>query len=225
MNISGIGQHLGNATAPRVTSLLVYPWNVPSNGGETVYMGVSRNLSTVNIQNQNNPKYLLGDTIHVRVDVVDISGRLRGHGVDDVSILLRGIHPGTNAAGHVVDHMNGSYTSTFKALWVGSTEIVAVVAGTREGSVLFHMLHEKPGALRSDKGQFTSHDNRRFETVCHPNYTNNTSVCNMTRRNHGLPWYCSVPTKHQSRCSAWNLTFSPSGGGVLFREQELKAFR
>jgi hypothetical protein len=205
--------------SPRSHNTIMYPWEIHGNIENTSKtIDISSQLSTVRILNSDHHEYRLGDTIYVCVDILDANGRIRYRGGDDIRILIRGRQPGTNAAGHVSDHVNGSYTTTFRALWVGVTQVIAVIAGMREGSTLFHTYHEQPGALVSYKGQYTLRSNKTFPTVCHPYPTpmNPTDVCNLTKQNYGVPWFCKVRSRDQTLCQKWTFRFV---------KNDLKSFR
>jgi hypothetical protein len=181
-------------------------------------------ISKVHILNPD-AVYILGDEIIVRVDVLNCSGNIRHLGGDDIRIYIRGSHPGTNAAGHVTDHVNGSYSGTFNALWVGMVEVVVVIAGTREGTSLFDAFHEEPDKSVPCNGQFISGNGSVYKTSCSPfpSVRGSTTVCNLTQLNYGMPWFCTVGAEHTDACHTWNLTMAEGFGSVP--KQQLLDFR
>lgn len=167
-----------NITNPKLTKIIFHEISAD---GQVL-------LRVQSYTNQNLPKSVGGDVLFVWAEQANGDGRV---------------------AGEVNDHQNGTYTGRITIPWVGMAKISVRIASFFENSCLkFHAMKKygsgafalkEPGGI---KGTF-SRGSVEEVTACGPQafIYNSTDLCNFTKLNDGLSWYCGHPVSKVLNCS------------------------
>uniref|UniRef100_A0A3Q0S8K7 Neurexophilin and PC-esterase domain family member 3 n=1 Tax=Amphilophus citrinellus TaxID=61819 RepID=A0A3Q0S8K7_AMPCI len=133
----------------------------------------------------------IGDKLEVMVKINDFQGQPKKSGGDVLFARLHNPTLGAGVAGHVTDHLNGSYSAVFSLLWEGSAE-VTLVHPSEAVTELRRLTREQPDRMRF-VSQFRS-GSVTETTTCHI-CLNETQqpVCNYTDLRTGEPWFCYKP--------------------------------
>ncbi|KAK7469455.1 hypothetical protein BaRGS_00036521, partial [Batillaria attramentaria] len=158
-------------------------------------------------------EYRVGDTLHLRADLYDGSGRIRTTGGDEVRIWLtsqkgsRRPKPYAVAA-DVTDMRNGSYIGKTTLQWPGVTYMRVSLTYPREFLRLLVVLRHTLHSMRWVKAIFSDGNGTREATTCLPSFPvpGFSGTCNFTSRNTDVPWYCGHPTIPRLNCSHWTET-------------------
>uniref|UniRef100_A0A3Q0S8L8 Neurexophilin and PC-esterase domain family member 3 n=1 Tax=Amphilophus citrinellus TaxID=61819 RepID=A0A3Q0S8L8_AMPCI len=137
----------------------------------------------------------IGDKLEVMVKINDFQGQPKKSGGDVLFARLHNPTLGAGVAGHVTDHLNGSYSAVFSLLWEGSAEVeVTLVHPSEAVTELRRLTREQPDRMRF-VSQFRS-GSVTETTTCHI-CLNETQqpVCNYTDLRTGEPWFCYKPKK------------------------------
>ncbi|XP_070709997.1 NXPE family member 3-like [Pempheris klunzingeri] len=137
----------------------------------------------------------VGDQLEVRINMYDFEGHPKKSGGDFLLARLHNLTLGAGVAGHVVDHLNGSYSAVFTLLWEGSAQVQVTLVHPSEAVTLLRRLsNEQPDRVRF-QSIFRSGpiSETTFCNVClRPTQL---PVCNYTDVRTGEPWFCFKPKK------------------------------
>ena len=167
----------------------------------------SSNLkSSVTILNPQ-PSYLVGESLRLRVDIRDDTGRQIDHGGDGIRVTLDDVHNDAHLATHVDDLKNGSYLAIIPLLWAGRPSVRVNIAVQFAIYRAFYHIRSVLKSTRPQRGVFNNGNDSEV-TVCSPfkhipSYSNK-SVCDFTSRNGGLGWYCVKPRGKDLNCDDWS---------------------
>ncbi|XP_070710001.1 NXPE family member 3-like isoform X1 [Pempheris klunzingeri] len=137
----------------------------------------------------------VGDQLEVMINMYDFKGHPKKSGGDFLIARLHNLTLGAGVAGHVVDHLNGSYSAVFTLLWEGSAQVQVVLVHSSEAvTVLRRLNREQPDRIYS-KSIFRS-GSVSETTICNV-YLRPTQqpLCNYTDLHTGEPWFCYKPRK------------------------------
>ncbi|XP_021378334.1 NXPE family member 4-like [Mizuhopecten yessoensis] len=165
---------------------------------------IASNTYSIQILAVNQEVYSLGDLIRVRIMLFDGYGKPLTYGGDILRIWLTTPSKNASANGYVIDHGNGSYTGHVRALWTGSCVIKTSIAATKQHIAVVHKFIEKHGLLHDMAAGFNKNDLQE-RTPCNvkPSVFGLTDVCNFTKENYGLNWYCEKPRNPKLTCQDW----------------------
>ncbi|XP_071114905.1 NXPE family member 3-like [Haliotis cracherodii] len=156
-----------------------------------------------------NTTYILGDLIHVRIDLFDGSGNRKLSGGDVLRVWMEGKKTSASVSGVASDHNNGSYSVAFRAVWSGKATIKAFLATKREEIVLLYKLYQKYSSLWSIHAVFKGKNiTEKPRCFTRPNTRAQTHWCNLTQENDGFLWYCMKSKNNLTNCDMWVETFS-----------------
>ncbi|XP_033759508.1 uncharacterized protein LOC117341754 [Pecten maximus] len=118
-------------------------------------------------------------------------------GGDLLNIWLRNAEGTSTVAGHVVDHMNGSYTGHVMAFWAGNVTAKVTVTNTKEGIGLYTNYVHEHGSYKFINATF-SENNKTEMTLCAPKrstwlYQRYGGFCNLTKDNYNISLFCGKP--------------------------------
>ncbi|ESO99206.1 hypothetical protein LOTGIDRAFT_238812 [Lottia gigantea] len=148
----------------------------------------------------------VGDEFKILIQLFDGAGRPRQVGGDDVRVWIKSSDFVYKASGEVVDHYNGTYVATFKAIWEGNSLIFFKLAYTREELATRFMWNRQYGTLSYLVGQYKKAEVVEY-TPCtfFQTIPGHGEVCNFTMLNNGQPWYCGKPNSTKLGCADINL--------------------
>ncbi|XP_023664403.2 NXPE family member 4-like isoform X1 [Paramormyrops kingsleyae] len=107
-------------------------WDLPPTSvWESVQNTSSPAQSTASLEHLQ-AQYCMGDTLDVRVDMRDHSGRPKTHGGDFILARIHSPKLQASAAGAVTDLRNGSYRVRFTLLWPGEVQVSVLLMHSSE---------------------------------------------------------------------------------------------
>jgi hypothetical protein len=146
--------------------------------------------------------YVIGDAISIAITLYTGYGKPKTMGGDYIRVWMREKAKHASSCAHVVDHQNGSYTATLKALWAGTPEIVASLVHPREAIRALYSIRKLTPTLRYIIGEFKNagytENTRCLPMSAIPGYR---QVCDVTKRNYGMSWFCGKPSKYGLECT------------------------
>ncbi|OWF50775.1 NXPE family member 3-like [Mizuhopecten yessoensis] len=151
--------------------------------------------------------FQVGDTLKVRIILYDNIGAPIATGGDHIRIWLRQKSTKSNVNGYTIDHGDGTYTGVLTLPWAGSPEVIVSMGNTREHIAFFLNTTETHGLLYEMSSQFISSDGKHKEaTKCSPLFEglsgcHESSGCNLTEINYGIPWFCCQPKSRHLDCN------------------------
>ncbi|XP_070710006.1 NXPE family member 3-like [Pempheris klunzingeri] len=137
----------------------------------------------------------VGDQLEVMINMYDFKGHPKKSGGDVLLARLHNPKLVAGVAGHVVDHLNGSYSAVFTLLWEGSAQVQVTLVHPSEAVTILHRLtSEQPDRVHF-KSLFRSgsHSETMMCNIClRPNQR---PLCDFTDIRTGEPWFCYKPKK------------------------------
>ena len=174
---------------------------------------------------ENRSNYTLGESIKVSIVLHDGLGRPLTSGCDFLRIWA--VNPSLKAstAGYIIDNRNGSYTGVIKALWCGQMEIRLSLATTKEHVGVFLNKVSQYGLSVPFWASFSRTINDKEEVECTrcstiPDIRGSQQICNFTRTNFNMSWYCGKPTNQYLNCEHWK--YYDKNSPEIFTELELQ---
>ncbi|XP_070710013.1 NXPE family member 3-like [Pempheris klunzingeri] len=129
------------------------------------------------------------------INMYDFKGHPKKSGGDVLLARLHNPKLVAGVVGHVVDHLNGSYSAVFTLLWEGSAQVQVTLVHPREAVTVLHRLNSK----QPDRVYFKSIfrlGSLSETTICdiclRPT---RQPLCNYTDIRTGDPWFCYKPEK------------------------------
>lgn len=174
-----------------------------------------------------------GDVV---VDIAAYSVKNTPKDIGGDLIIVWGVekHGSGRVAGVVTDHGNGNYTGTIQVPWTGLTEIHVKLGAILENTCLRIMAMEKYGnavfAMKNGWGIRGVFQKRQIKdiTPCggNPIIYGYEKLCNFTKRNDGLSWFCGHPKRltcddiYSFGCGAFNTNAAPPEEKVVIPSVE-----
>ncbi|XP_050407358.1 uncharacterized protein LOC126822478 isoform X2 [Patella vulgata] len=146
--------------------------------------------------------YSLGDVINVRVDLYNSFGDVMTRGGDDVRAWMVGGQEGNKrVSGEVNDLKNGSYEVSFQTWWGGQNKIHVALSHERELLATHFRWRRQFFSLFLHRAVH-KYQNKTIYTICgeYPELPNQNSICDFTKANGGLPWFCGRPNIPELQC-------------------------
>ena len=150
--------------------------------------------------------------IEIFMELYDGFNKKKTYGGDILLMRAMKFPSGGKAAGHVTDHMNGSYSGKVQIRWSGNTTIsVKLVSAIENQCLRFRAIRKYGNSVFALKTpycihyRFKNHYEQEF-TRCAPfNFVYGyKESCNFTDLNYGFPWYCGKPSNMELNCSSYN---------------------
>ncbi|XP_060085019.1 NXPE family member 4-like [Ylistrum balloti] len=166
--------------------------------------------------------YKIGETIKVDIALKDGLGRPVLSGGDVLRIWLKQPSTGNSVSGYVVDNGNGSHTGIVETLWFGKSELIVMIANTKKHVGIFLNYLQNNGIFYTIEAIFEDKNNTRQveKTPCNVGirFFGNASVCNFTKDNFGMSWYCKSPKMYN--CSEWLFYTMDKSTNTLSKESD-----
>lgn len=183
------------------------------------------NLTSSWKQQENRSNYTLGESIKVSIVLFDGLWRPLISGGDFLRIWAVNPSLNANVAGYIIDNRNGSYTGVIKALWYGKMEIRLSLATTKEHVGVFLNKVSQYGLSVPFWASFSRTINDKEEVECTrcstiPDIRGSQQICNFTRTNFNMSWYCGKPTHQYLNCEHWK--YYDKNPPEIFTELELQ---
>ncbi|XP_049892757.1 NXPE family member 3-like isoform X1 [Epinephelus moara] len=138
-------------------------------------------------------QWQVGDQLEVMIKISDLQSCPKKYGGDFLLARLHNLKLGAGVAGHVVDHLNGSYSAVFSLPWEGDAQVeVTLVHSSEAITVLRRLTREHPDRInfrslfRSGSLSESSICNVCLRPTQQP-------LCNYTDLRTGEPWFCYKP--------------------------------
>ncbi|KAI8510147.1 Neurexophilin [Branchiostoma belcheri] len=133
----------------------------------------------------------------------------------------------SGAVGIVEDHLNGTYTATFRLLWVGEVNIrVQLVLPRQAIDVIERTVREHP----VDKIMFVKRyivGKAKIDTRCNVDpavFNTHTPVCNYSDPHAGVRWFCEKADNISCNTSGYHAKHSTTSTVKLLKNGEEKLF-
>ncbi|XP_033759509.1 NXPE family member 3-like [Pecten maximus] len=191
-------------------------------------------FSVVELDRQSGP-LTAGSQLTIRLSLYNGYNQPLHQGGDLFNIWLRNAGGSSTVAGHVVDHMNGTYTGHVMAFWAGNVTVKVTVTNTKEGIGLYTNYVHEHGSYKFIKATFS--ENKKSETtLCAPTLSSwlnkkYRGLCNLTEENYNISLFCGKP--RSVSCRNWvkygwddSLYYDGSTGKILrYKDVLLKGIR
>lgn len=151
----------------------------------------------------------LNGKVTVSVVTYTTQNKSKGLGGDVLFLWAKQVGGDGRVAGDMYDHGNGKYTGTLKIPWSGESSVHVKVASFLENTCLKFRSIEmygtgayatmgRPGGIKATY----LNGNLSEETPCLPseNIYLYTDVCNFTKRNGNMSWFCGHPKQRGIEC-------------------------
>ncbi|XP_021376491.1 NXPE family member 2-like isoform X2 [Mizuhopecten yessoensis] len=196
------GKRFASPTQPVIQRASVF-----TNNREIGNFKSTANISTsrLDLKKKNNI-YNIGETIKVNIILNNGWGKPILTGGDVLSIWMKQPSTRNSVSGYVVDNGNGSHTGFITPLWNGTSELIVSIANTKEHIDIFTNYLKDHGIFYTIEAIFIEHKvntSKPEHTPCNVEFGlfGNASVCNFTKDNFGMSWYCRSPQRYN--CSDW----------------------
>ncbi|KAM8884380.1 NXPE family member 3-like isoform 1-T6 [Synchiropus picturatus] len=135
----------------------------------------------------------VGDQLQVRIQIKDFRNVAKKSGGDVIVARLHNQDLQAGVSGHVVDHLNGSYTASFPLLWTGGATVEVILVHPSEAVTVLRRLN----AEEPDRVNFVSVfklGSLSESLICNICFRpTEAPLCNFTDILTGEPWFCSKP--------------------------------
>ncbi|CAN0343643.1 NXPE family member 4-like [Lampetra fluviatilis] len=138
----------------------------------------------------------VGDSVTLRVEMMDGTGRPKGYGCDFLLARVYNMALGNAATGQVTDHDNGTYSVEFMFWWAGESRLEVKVVHHSEAVGVLERARDFVTDKVSFRGNFVSGKVKRT-TTCHfvldATTTTSKAVCSYDDDLLGERWACERP--------------------------------
>ncbi|XP_028311942.1 NXPE family member 3-like [Gouania willdenowi] len=137
--------------------------------------------------------WYIGDQLEVSIIIKDYNCHPKTSGGDFLVASLKNKDLQAGVSGHVVDHLNGSYTAVFTLVWEGQAQVEVILVHPSEAVTVLQRQNKKHFDRVYFKGTFRS-GSVTETTVCNVCLRPTAQpVCNYTDARTGEPWFCLKP--------------------------------
>ncbi|XP_048875130.1 NXPE family member 4-like isoform X4 [Brienomyrus brachyistius] len=137
-------------------------------------------------------QYCMGDTLDVRVDMRDHSGRPKTHGGDFILARIHSPNLQASAAGAVTDLRNGSYRVRFTLLWPGEVQVSVLLMHSSEAVQALWRSRQLNYKKITHKGTFVN-GSKTETSECGFQLNASKSLCEYKDERDGESYSCYTP--------------------------------
>ncbi|XP_078661477.1 NXPE family member 3-like [Branchiostoma floridae x Branchiostoma belcheri] len=137
--------------------------------------------------------YLVGDIVNVTIVARDKDGQPKIHGGDYFQVRVQSPDGDSAAAGHVIDHDNGTYTAQFRLFWAGKVKFNIRLVHPSEGCYLLNYMWEVCPLRLTFTSTFIGHNGASETTECNVFLDENVEQCDYSDPRSGVSWACVKP--------------------------------
>eukprot|EP00058_Branchiostoma_floridae_P025580 XP_002611070.1 hypothetical protein BRAFLDRAFT_70423 [Branchiostoma floridae] len=171
--------------------------------------------------------FTVGDTLHIAISAKDKEGNVITNVGDYFRAAIFDLKTKSGAVGIITDHQNGTYTATFRLLWVGKASIYIKLVHPRQAvDVIERTVREHP----IDKIMFVKRyliGEAKIDTKCNadPAVLNNTApVCDYSDPHAGARWYCEKAAQISCNTPGYHGWLPKDAKVKLLKEGEKELF-
>nr|XP_023678702.1 NXPE family member 4-like isoform X2 [Paramormyrops kingsleyae] len=163
----------------------------PTSVWESVQNTSSPAQSTASLEHPQ-AQYCMGDTLDVRVDMRDHSGRPKTHGGDFILARIHSPKLQASAAGAVTDLRNGSYRVRFTLLWPGEVQVSVLLMHSSEAVQALWRSRQLNYNKITHKGTFVN-GSKTETSECGFQLNTSKSLCEYKDERDGESYACYIP--------------------------------
>ncbi|XP_048875137.1 NXPE family member 2-like [Brienomyrus brachyistius] len=165
-------------------------------------------------------QYCMGDTLDVRVDMRDHSGRPKTHGGDFILARIHSRNLQASAAGAVTDLRNGSYRVRFTLLWPGEVQVSVLLMHSSEAVQALWRSRQLNYKKITHKGTFVN-GSKTETSECGFQLNASKSLCEYKDERDGESYSCYTPPTLPCHSIDTMSSFNTPGSALTKEEASL----
>ncbi|XP_023663570.2 NXPE family member 4-like isoform X3 [Paramormyrops kingsleyae] len=221
--ISHLQSSIASVPHPEMTVedvMLSLQWDLPPTSvWESVQNTSSPAWSTVSLEHLQ-AQYCMGDTLDVRVDMRDHSGRPKTHGGDFILARIHSPKLQASAAGAVTDLRNGSYRVRFTLLWPGEVQVSVLLMHSSEAVQALWRSRQLNYNKITHKGNFVK-GSKTETSECGFQLNASKSLCEYKDERDGESYACYTPPTLPCHSIDTMSSFNTPGSALTKEEASL----